>query len=257
MNLSISIIQTNLLWEDKAGNLEHFQRKIEGADSNTDLIILPEMFTTGFSMNPKPFAEKMTGQTVNWMKKTAKKTAAAIAGSIIIEEGGKYLNRFLFVKPDGKIEYYDKRHLFAMAGENKFYEQGTANTIIDYKGWKIMPQICYDLRFPVWSRNTDGYDLLIYVANWPEKRIAHWDTLLKARAIENQAFVAGVNRIGKDGNDYRHSGNSAVYNPLGKQISKTKPNEDHAENISLNLELVQNTRESLPFLSDKDIFQIL
>lgn len=256
MNLSISIIQTKLLWEDKEGNLEHFQGKIERIDTATDIIILPEMFTTGFLMNPKPFAEKMTGQTVSWMKEMAQKSAAAIAGSIIIEEDGKYLNRFLFVKPDGGLQYYDKRHLFAMAGENKFYKQGTANTIINYKGWKIMPQICYDLRFPVWSRNTNAYDLLIYVANWPEKRIAHWDALLKARAIENQAFVVGVNRIGKDDNNYQYSGNSAVYSPLGEQFSKTKPNEDTVENISLNREFVQNTRKSLPFLSDKDIFQI-
>lgn len=244
------------MWEDKTGNLEHFQKKIKLIKANTDLIVLPEMFTTGFSMNPEPFAEEMTGNTISWMKQMAKKTGSAIAGSIIVEEQGKFVNRFLFVEPNGGLNFYDKRHLFAMAGENKFYKQGTENAIIDFKGWKIMPQICYDLRFPVWSRNLDEYDLLIYVANWPEKRVAHWDALLKARAIENQSFVIGVNRIGKDNNGNQYSGNSAIYNPLGAKISNTKPHEDSVEGVTLNLELVKKTRNTLPFLSDKDDFTL-
>jgi len=255
MNLSISIIQTNLLWENKTGNLQHFQKKIESIETDTDLIILPEMFTTGFLMNPKPFAEKMNGQTVNWMQKMAKFSNAAIAGSIIIEDNGTYVNRFLFVKPDGEYQYYNKRHLFAMAGEDEHYSQGKKNILITYKGWQIRPLICYDLRFPVWSRNIDEYDLLIYVANWPEKRAAHWKTLLGARAIENQAFVAGVNRIGIDGNNYHYSGDSAIYDPLGEKITEIKPNEESVVTISISKEDIQKIRKSLPFLNDRDEFK--
>ncbi len=254
--LKISIVQNHLVWENKQENLNNFQRIIEKLTGKTDLIILPEMFTTGFSMKPAEFAENMNGTTVEWMKSMVEKSGAAIAGSIIIEDNNKFYNRFLFVT-DNKIEQYDKRHLFAMAGEDKFYTQGTKNTLIEYKGWKIRPQICYDLRFPVWSRNTDEYDLLIYVANWPEKRVAHWDVLLKARAIENQAYVAGVNRTGTDGNNYPHSGNSAVYHPLGNKISKTKPHENCAETIEISLSELRKVRTSLPFLNDKDDFELM
>lgn len=254
MNLSISIIQTKLFWEDKARNLEHFKKKIKNIDSNTDLIILPEMFTTGFSMNPEPFAEKMNGKTVKWMQEMANFSNAAIAGSIIIIENNHYINRFLFVKPDGEYQYYDKRHLFAMAGEDKFYFQGVKNELITYKGWRIRPLICYDLRFPVWSRNTDEYDLLIYIANWPEKRIAHWKILLQARAIENQAFVAGVNRIGLDGNNYSYSGDSAIYSPMGKKITKTKAFQETIETIVISKDVLNKTRKLLPFLNDRDEF---
>ncbi len=256
MSLSISIIQTSLLWEDKEGNLAQFQRKIEGINAETDLIILPEMFTTGFSMKPEFFAEKMSGETLEWMQEMARFSNAAISGSVIINENGNNVNRFLFVKPDGQYQYYDKRHLFAMAGENKSYTQGKKNELIEYKGWRIRPQICYDLRFPVWSRNTEEYDLLIYVANWPERRVVHWKTLLQARAIENQAFVAGVNRIGLDGNNYNYSGDSAIYDPLGEKISKTNPNEESVETILISKEFIQEIRKSLPFLTDKDKFDI-
>ena len=249
--LKISIVQSSLYWEDKEKNRSQFQSVIDKLSGKTDLIILPEMFTTGFSMKPHQFAEKMNGKTVSWMKKMAKQSGAAIAGSIIIEDNKQYYNRFLFVD-DNKIYHYNKRHLFAMAGENKFYTQGIKNSIIEHKGWRIKAQICYDLRFPVWSRNTDDYDLLIYVANWPEKRIAHWDTLLKARAIENQAFVAGVNRIGTDSNNYPHNGNSAVYNPLGEKISHIKSNEAKAETIEITKSELQQIRKKLPFLNDKD-----
>ena len=196
----------------------------------------------------------MDGHTFNWMQEMARSSNAAIAGSVIINENGNNVNRFLFVKPDGQYQYYDKRHLFAMAGENKSYTQGKKNELIEYKGWRIRPQICYDLRFPVWSRNTEKYDLLIYVANWPEKRIAHWKTLLQARAIENQAYVVGVNRIGVDGNNYKYSGDSAVYNPLGEKITKIKPDEDSVETVSISRDLIENTRRTLPFLNDKDDF---
>ncbi len=255
-NLRITIVQADLYWENKEKNLNYFQQIIDPLAGKTDLIILPEMFTTGFSMTPEKFAEEMSGTSVKWMKERALKTGAAIAGSIIIKEKGKFFNRFLFVNNDF-IEHYDKRHLFAMAGEHKHYTAGTNNTLIHYKDWKIRPQICYDLRFPVWSRNTDEYDLLIYVANWPEKRIAHWNALLQARAIENQAFVAGVNRIGFDGNNYAHSGDSAIYNPMGEKISQTKPSEAKAETIEISLTKIQETRKSLPFLNDKDQFNII
>jgi len=254
--LKLTIVQTNLIWENKIENLQRFQSIIEKLNKKTDLIILPEMFTTGFSMTPEKFAEKPDGKTVNWMQLMAKKNDSAIAGSIIIEENGNYYNRFLFVT-ENSIEQYDKRHLFAMAGEHLHYQQGTQNTLIQYKEWKIRPQICYDLRFPVWSRNTDNYDLLIYVANWPEKRIAHWNALLKARAIENQSFVAGVNRIGFDGNNFAHTGDSAVYNPLGNKITKTLPNEESAETIEIDKEEIRKVRESLPFLNDRDKFKII
>lgn len=254
-NLNITIIQADLAWEDKETNLANFKKLINHTEEKTDLIILPEMFTTGFSMKPNKFAEKMDGKTVSWMKNMAQISKAAIAGSIIIEENNKFYNRFLFVT-ESSIQQYDKRHLFAMAGEDKYYEQGINNILINYKGWKIRPQICYDLRFPVWSRNTDGYDLLIYVANWPEKRVAHWNNLLKARAIENQTYVAGVNRIGFDGNNYQHSGDSAIYDPLGNKLSKTKAYEANIETIELSANQIQTVRENLPFLHDKDIFTI-
>ncbi len=253
--LKITIVQSNLIWENKEANLANFQKIIEDLAGKTDLIILPEMFTTGFSMKPAEFAEKPNGKTLTWMKNMAESSSAAIAGSIIIKENNKFYNRFLFVTKQG-IEQYDKRHLFAMAGEDKHYEQGKQSTLINYKGWKIRPQICYDLRFPVWSRNTDEYDLLIYVANWPEKRVAHWSALLRARAIENQAYVAGVNRIGFDGNNYPHSGDSAIYNPMGEIISKTKANQERAETIELSYEELNKIRKNLPFLQDKDSFFI-
>jgi len=199
--ISVSIIQSDIIWEDRLSNLENYQNKINQIES-TDLIVLPEMFTTGFSMNPKDISETMSGETIQWMKANASKMNSAICGSIIIEEDDKYFNRFIWVNPDGSIHHYDKKHLFSFAGEDKNYTSGNNKLIIEYKGWKICPLICYDLRFPVWSRNSEGYDLLIYVANWPDKRKLAWKTLLTARAIENQCYVIGVNRVGKDTKNY-------------------------------------------------------
>ncbi|HBK70487.1 MAG TPA: amidohydrolase, partial [Flavobacteriaceae bacterium] len=209
--LKITIIQSELVWENSAQNRQVFLEKIKSISEVVDLIILPEMFTTGFTMNPEKVAETMDGETIHWLKYLAKEKNTAITGSLIIKEGNKYYNRLVFVHPTGEIKTYDKRHTFTLAGEDKIYTAGNKKLIVAYKGWKICPMICYDLRFPVWSRNTDDYNLLIYVANWPKPRITAWSTLLKARAIENMSYVVGVNRIGADDNGHEYSGNSAAY----------------------------------------------
>ncbi|NJO90279.1 MAG: amidohydrolase [Chloroflexia bacterium] len=254
--LKITTIQTHLFWEDIQKNLINFELKIKNIDQSTDVIVLPEMFTTGFSMNPSNFAESMNGKTVNWMKKMASDRDALILGSIIINDENRFVNRLLAVYPEGKMDYYDKRHLFAMAGEHEEYTPGDKRLIITYKGWRINPLICYDLRFPVWSRNLSDYDVQIYVANWPEKRSFHWNILLQARAIENQAYVVGVNRIGEDGNGYTHSGDTCVFDPLGVRISFTNPNEDKVETVILNRDDLEKIRKSLPFIQDGDKFTI-
>ncbi len=253
--LKISCIQSNLYWKDIEKNLAQFEEKIYPI-TETDIIVLPEMFTTGFIMEPENFAEKMDGRSVSWMKKMAATKETLVIGSLIIEEEKKYYNRLLAVFPDGNIEYYNKRHLFAMAGENRHYVQGSKNLIFNYKTWRIKTLICYDLRFPVWSRNQDNYDLLIYVANWPSTRSFHWKILLQARAIENQAFVVGVNRVGNDGNNISHSGDTSVFDPLGHLLSSIEPNEEKSETIILNKSHLEETRQKLPFAKDSDKFQI-
>jgi omega-amidase len=255
-NLKVTTIQTHLFWEDVQKNLINFELKIKNINELTDVVVLPEMFTTGFSMNPGQFAESMDGKTVNWMKKIAATQNILLLGSIIINEENRFVNRLLAVYPDGKIKYYDKRHLFAMAGEHKEYTAGEKRLIINYKGWRINPLICYDLRFPVWSRNLSDYDVQAYVANWPEKRSFHWNILLQARAIENQAYVVGVNRVGEDGNGYKHSGDTCVFDPLGTRISFTNPNEEKVETVILNKEVLEKVRKSLPFMQDGDKFTI-
>ncbi|MDF1546287.1 MAG: amidohydrolase [Bacteroidales bacterium] len=255
-NLKVTTIQTNLIWEDVKRNLLNFELKIRNIGEITDIIVLPEMFSTGFSMKPAEFAESMDGESAGWMKKMATLTDALIVGSLIIKENGKFVNRLLAVKPDGAMEYYDKRHLFAIGGEHKEYDAGNKLLIFSYKGWKINPLICYDLRFPVWSRNQNDFDIQIYVANWPEKRSFHWNILLQARAIENQSFVVGVNRIGADGNGYLHSGDTCIFDPMGIRISKTNPNEDSTETVTLDKSLLEQVRKSLPFLQDGDNFTI-
>jgi len=251
--INITIIQSNIIWEDKDSNLKNYQNKIDNIES--DLIILPEMFTTGFTMDPKSLAETMSGETVQWMKENASKMNSAICGSIIIEEDDKYFNRFIWVNPDGSIHHYDKKHLFSFAGEDKNYTPGKEKLIIEYKGWKICPLICYDLRFPVWSRNSEEYDLLIYVANWPTKRKLAWKSLLVARAIENQCYVIGVNRIGYDENNY-YSGESKLVNALGETLYVNSHVEDIYTTTISKYEL-NKVRAQLPFLNDKDNFKIL
>ena len=258
-DLKITLIQSSLFWENKVKNIEQFSRKVDSVKTPTDLIILPEMFTTGFSMNTKNLAESITGDTVSWMKKKAAEKNCAITGSFICEENGKYFNRLVWMRADGTYSIYDKRHLFRMGDENNNYSSGDKKLLVELNGWKICPLICYDLRFPIWSRNDNGenkYDLLIYVANWPESRAHAWKTLLLARAIENQCYVAGVNRVGEDGNAITHSGDSAVINAKGEIISHLKSNQENIETIILNKDELNKFREQFPMLLDADKFEI-
>lgn len=254
--LNVVLIQANIIWQKSADNLLNYSKKINEIKGGVDLIILPEMFTTGFSMEPQKNAETMSGKTVQWMQNISKKYDAAIAGSLIIQDGENYYNRFLFVHPSGEINYYNKRHLFTLAGEDKVYTSGKNTLIVNYKGWKICPFVCYDLRFPVWSRNVENYDLLLYVANWPKPRINAWDTLLTARAIENMSYVIGVNRVGKDANSLEYNGHSAVYNCLGEQLANALTNEEDVVSFSIDKNQLEETRKNLRFLNDKDTFKI-
>ncbi|MFL9844229.1 amidohydrolase [Flavobacterium rhizosphaerae] len=253
--LKISIIQTALAWEDAIANRAAFTELIAVTDKDTDLVILPEMFATGFTMNPGAVAETMKGDTVAWMVKTAQAKQCAITGSLVIEEGGKYYNKLFFVFPDGTMKTYNKRHLFTYADEHKHYTAGKEKLIVDYKGWKICPLVCYDLRFPVFSRNTEDYDLLLYVANWPQVRTAAWDALLKARAIENMSYTIGVNRIGEDGNGHAYAGHSQVLDALGNYITEPQRTMGVFTAI-LDKEILQQTRNRFSFLNDRDGFTL-
>ncbi|WP_026933161.1 amidohydrolase [Christiangramia echinicola] len=255
-NLNIAFIQADLKWEDINANRKLFSEAIEKISNDVELIILPEMFTTGFSMNAAELAENTDAETLSWMREMARKKSAAITGSVIISENGNYYNRLFFVFPDGTYKLYDKRHTFTLAKEDETYTAGKARLIIDYKGWKICPLICYDLRFPVFSRNTVDYDLLIYVANWPKKRVDAWDALLKARAIENMSYCVGLNRTGEDGDGYIYNGHSAIYDPLGKEITPLHREEVFTEEISLNKNYLKEVRSKLKFLQDRDTFNL-
>ncbi|WP_372757365.1 amidohydrolase [Mariniflexile sp.] len=255
--LKVAIIQSDLAWENPKQNRKLFSEKIKSIAKAVDIIVLPEMFATAFTMNAKAVAETMEGKTVSWMQKKALKTGAAIIGSLIILENNKYYNRLLFVEPSGSISTYDKRHTFTLAGEHKVFTAGSKKIILEYKGWKICPLVCYDLRFPVWARNVENYDVLIYVANWPKPRVVAWDTLLKARAIENMSYVVGVNRVGLDGLQIEYSGNSAVYDVLGNAISNIKPHKEQVEIITLERSHINYYRNKLKFLDDKDAFTLI
>src|SRR5690606_11907076 len=263
--LTVTLIQSALHWEDKKANLEMFTQKINSIKEKTELVVLPEMFSTGFSMNPKKLAETMDGETINWMKKTAAEKRVIITGSVIISEKNNFYNRMIWMLPNGKYGYYDKRHLFAYAGEDEHYSSGKKRFIASVKGRRLHLQVCHDLRFPVWSRQVtdkeneeDGteYDLLIYVANWPDRRRHAWNTLLQARAIENQCFVVGVNRVGTDANGHYYSGDSLVANPLG-ELYYHKQEEEDVFTITLNKDEVTGIREKLPFWKDGDEFRLL
>jgi predicted amidohydrolase len=256
-DLKVALIQADLVWENPEQNRANFTDTIHAISQEIDLIILPEMFNTGFTMNPYTISESMDGETIKWLKITAKKRNCAITGSLIIQEDNKYYNRLVFVFPQGEIKTYDKRHTFTLAGEDKVYTAGEKKLIVEYKGWKICPLICYDLRFPVWARNTEDYDLLIYVANWPKPRIAAWDALLKARAIENMIYCIGVNRVGLDANAYEYSGHSSVYDSLGNSISNIPESVEDSIIVTLNAEYLKKSREKLQFLNDRDEFQML
>ena len=253
--LNIALIQTDIIWEKPKENRALLTEKIESLKPETDLIILPEMFTTGFTMNTD-LAENMHDETITWMQKIASENNCAITGSVIIKERDKFYNRLLFVFPNGNIKTYDKRHSFTLANEHKTYTSGNSKLIVEYKGWKICPLICYDLRFPVWSRNIEDYDLLIYTANWPEQRIYAWDSLLKARAIENLSYTIGVNRIGKDGNNHNYIGHSIALNFLGKPITDKNCVTEKIIEFTLNKELQNEQRNRFGFLNDKDTFSI-
>lgn len=269
--LTLTTIQTNLHWEDKAANLHMLEEKIRGIQEKTEIVILPEMFSTGFSMKPEELAETMEGETIRWMKKIAAEKKIILTGSVIIEENSNYYNRLVWMLPNGKYGVYDKRHRFAYAGEDDHYTAGSKRLIASVKGWKINLQICYDLRFPVWTRqasfqNSSGekgsdipaapeYDVLIYVANWPERRNLAWKTLLQARAIENQCYVAGVNRVGDDGNSIHYNGDSMIIDPLGDVLYAKKAEED-IFTITINKSHLESIREKFPFWKDADEFQI-
>ncbi|ESU29837.1 putative hydrolase [Flavobacterium limnosediminis JC2902] len=253
--MQISIIQAPLFWENPEVNRNYFSAKIQVIPEETLLVVLPEMFTSGFTMNPHEVAEDMDGETIRWMKATAMNRNIAITGSIIIREDDNYYNRLLFVFPTGEIEYYDKRHLFSLAGEDKTYTKGNDKKIINYLGWRICPLICYDLRFPVFSRFDDDYDLLIYVANWPQPRIIAWDTLLKARAIENMTYVVGVNRVGEDENDNNYPGHSQILDYFGAFM--VEPSEkEMVFSVRLDKELMLANRNKFGFLRDRDRFTL-
>ncbi|MDO6433365.1 nitrilase family protein [Flavitalea sp. BT771] len=278
--LTITLIQPDLRWEDKAANLARFGAQIDAISEKTHLVILPEMFSTGFSMRPEALAEPMSGPTVAWMSQTAARKKVILTGSLIIEEKGRYYNRLIWMLPNGQYGIYDKRHRFAYAGEHEHYTAGHKRLIASVNGWKVNLLVCYDLRFPVWSRqqlqeplepSTTGlaslppgatpgtlepeYDLLVYVANWPERRNHAWKTLLQARAIENQAYVVGVNRVGKDGNNIYHSGDSMVVDPLGEVLYHA-PKEESIFTCTLQPEKLEEVRTRFPFWQDADQFTI-
>ena len=260
-DLIVTLVQTELVWENAQANHIHFEEILKPLYGKQDLIILPEMFTSGFTMNPAAVAENSDGPTLAWMKKTATESNSVICGSLVIEEEGQYFNRLYWVNPDGTFQYYNKRHLFRMAGEHKCYSGGDRKIFPEIKGWKILPLICYDLRFPVWSRNqfnnnSYDYDLLIYVANWPSVRIHAWSKLLLARALENISYVAGVNRMGKDGQGIEYNGESALVSPKGFVLSHFENEKASVETFILSVEELKNLRTTFPVGMDADRFEI-
>lgn len=253
--MKIALLQTELLWENPVGNRECIEDKVSLCDENYDLLVLPEMFSTGFTMNPDQVAETMQGDTVRWMQKLAMSRKCAVTGSLVIQEGGHYYNRMVFVFPDGALQYYDKRHLFTLAKEHEVYTPGKEKVIVRYKDWKICLQVCYDLRFPVFARNTEDYDLLLYVASWPQPRIQAWDILLRARAVENLSYVVGLNRVGTDGSFLEYTGHSQVVDCLGNYV--IEPFEGESLKIALlNKKEMEQTRNRLNFLNDRDAFTL-
>ena len=264
-SLTFTIIQTALHWEDKAANLKMLEEKINSISQKTEIVILPEMFSTGFSMKPEELAEGMDGESVSWMKRVSAEKKIILTGSLMTKENNRYVNRLVWMLPNGQMGLYDKRHLFAYAHEHQFFSAGNKRLIASVKGWKINLLVCYDLRFPVWSRQAQHgsdekqgleYDVLIYVANWPEKRSHMWRTLLQARAIENQCYCIGVNRVGTDGNGIYHSGDSLVVNPLG-EVLYHKAHDEDIYTFTLEKEELINIREKMPFWRDADPFIIV
>ena len=257
-NLKITVFQAYLFWENVDKNLQNLSLRLSsGVKEKTDLIILPEMFSTGFSMNPEGLAEEMGGKTMQWMAETARNYSCVVTGSIIIQENGKYYNRLIWMTPENDYQYYDKRHLFSMGNEDDKYTPGNEKVIVELKGWKIRLATCYDLRFPVWLRNKDAeYDILLIIASWPDSRTAHWRALIPARAIENQSYVVAVNRVGHDGNQVYHSGHSMCIAPFGNTVYY-KPEDEDLYTFTIGYEEIVKIRRSYPFLQDADDFKIV
>ena len=255
-DLKLTLVQTELVWEDIDANLVHLTQCITDIREETHLIILPEMFSTGFSMNAVELAESMDGKAVEWLQKTARGRKTAIAGSLMIREDKRFFNRFCWAAADGTLTTCDKRHLFRMSGEEKIYSAGYDLITVELMGWRLRPFVCYDLRFPVWTRNgANPYDVAIFVANWPAVRALHWQTLLRARAIENLCYVVGVNRVGRDGNGKQYSGDSAVYSPAGEEMFSLH-NQAGAHTVTLNYPDLQTYRAEFPAYKDADPFSI-
>ncbi|MEI6049208.1 MAG: amidohydrolase [Bacteroidota bacterium] len=254
--MKISIIQPDLSWEDKSGNFKNLKELILPLYNKTDIVVLPEMFNTGFSMNPEQLCESLKGETFEWMESISRKGNFGLCGSYIVKQDTHFFNRWVFVSPEKECWYYDKRHLFSIAGENKFFSPGNIRLIFSFRGARISPYICYDLRFPVWSRNRNDYDIMINSANWPESRSEVWNTLLRARAIENQCYVAGANRTGTDGNGIKYCGDSMVLDPLGMIISSAKPDEEGSITVEISITELSDFRKKFPVLNDADDFII-
>lgn len=254
-DLNISLVQLDTVWEDIPANLGRLTELLKNVDPKTNLLVLPEMFSTGFTMDPASVSESMEGSAIRWMQGQATLRNMSIAGSLIIEDEGKFYNRFVFAHPNQKVDYYNKRHLFSLTGEHEKYTSGSENVQVNIMGWKIRPQVCYDLRFPIWSKNNDEYDLLLYTANWPEKRIAHWQKLIQARAIENQAYVLGVNRVGRDGNDLSYIGSSMLADPMG-EVELQMSDEEGVAMVSLSKTKLNEVRSFMSVLKDGDRFTI-
>lgn len=254
--LHIALFQMDLVWEDGSANLSKMDQWLSELGVPIDIVFLPEMFSTGFSMSVEGLAETMDGPAMQWIKKRSRELNVAICGSLIIQENNHYFNRLVFVEPDGKVHQYDKRHLFTMGNEEKYFYKGDKRLIVNYKGWRICPLICYDLRFPVWSRNNDAYDLLVYVANWPSQRDEVWNTLLRARAIENQAYVAGVNRVGTDGQKIRYSGYSQILDAKGNLLAHTDIHKEAIIKQKISFTELQRFRTAFPVLKDADSFYV-
>ena len=256
-NLRISMVQSHIIWEDRNENLEYYGELLRRVSGKTDIAVLPETFTTGFSMEVEKLADTMDGETIRSVKNWSHKYGIAIVGSFIVKENGKYYNRAFFITPDGEEYYYDKRHLFRMAGEDKHFSAGDERVIVRYKDWNIRLLVCYDLRFPVWSRNVNNeYDLLIYVANWPEPRKKVWKVLLQARAIENMCYVCGVNRVGVDGKGFSYRGDSIVFGPRGKKMADAGKREEIMRTCTLLKNELNDFRAKFPAWKDADIFQL-
>ncbi|HEY0669680.1 MAG TPA: amidohydrolase [Sphingobacteriaceae bacterium] len=255
--LKITTFQAYLFWENIDKNLQNLSLRLSSIREKTELIVLPEMFSTGFTMKAETLAEEMDGKTMTWMHQQAVKFESVVTGTIIIKEKGKFYNRLIWMRPDGSYEYYDKRHLFGLGKEDDTYTAGEKKLFVELNGWKICPIICYDLRFPVWLRNKgNDYDMLLVVASWPERRSLHWRTLIPARAIENQAYVVAVNRVGHDGNEVYHSGDSMCIDPNGNVVYY-KPNDEDLYTFTINKDEVEKSRRAFPFLKDADDFKLL